>query len=198
MVARVTPLAKRRFTNSSANSPSCSTPMGPVITTSVTRSRHVPRRTRGSSASSGNVLIASTTPCTSSAARDMSQPGSKSNVTDALPSRETARELCTPSTPNNAGSTTCTIAASTSSAPAPCQPTETVTLSTTTSGKNCARILGSDAAPNTSITTNNKFAAVLCRVKYDRTPPVDAPISRISCPSVLQSAQPRGQELLPD
>ena len=54
MLARVTPVANSRVTNSSANSANCSTPTGPEITTSVTRSRQNPRATRGSSASSGN------------------------------------------------------------------------------------------------------------------------------------------------
>ena len=165
IVVRVTPSAKRRTTNSSTYCPSCSGSTAPDTTTSVTRSRHAPRRTLGSSASSGKVVIASTAACTSSVARAMSQPGSNSSEIDARPSVDCASVLSTPSTLNNAGSRICTIALSTSAGPAPSQTTLTVTLSTTTSGKNCARILGKAKKPSDTNTTKSRFAAVLCRVK---------------------------------
>jgi hypothetical protein len=40
-----------------------------------------------------------------------------------------------------------------------------VTLSTTTSGKNCARMFGTAAKPATTISTSSRFAAVRWRVK---------------------------------
>ncbi len=165
IVTRVTPAAKRRAVNSSANRPSCSASTGPEITTSVTRSRQMPRRTCGSSAASGSSPIPSTAACTSASARAMSQPGSKSTAIRALPSEEVASVASTPSTPTIAGSRSCTIARSTSSAPAPSQVTETSTCSTITSGKNCARIRGTAAIPAASSTTSSRFAAVRCRAK---------------------------------
>ena len=165
IVVRVTPTSNSRATNSSAKSPSCSGPIAPVITTSVTRSRQAPRRTTGSSASSGKVAIKSTAVCTSSAAWAISQPGSNSSLTEALPSRLVADELSTPSTNRSAGSITWTIPASTSSGPAPSQETLTVTSSTMTSGKNCARMLGIATTPRANRTTKRRFAAVRCRVK---------------------------------
>ena len=170
IVVRVTPSAKSRVTNSSAKRPSCSASSGPLMTTSVTRSRQAPRRTFGSSASSGSVEIASTEVCTSSAARAMSQPGSKSIVIEARPSVDRASVLSTPSTLSKTGSSTCTMALSTSSAPAPSQFTDTVTLSMITSGKNCARICGAAEKPAMIRMTRRRFAAVPWRTKYDRMP----------------------------
>ena len=162
---RVTPRANKRTTSSSAKSPSCWGPTGPVTTTSVTRSRQAPRRTVGSSASSGNVVTASTAVWTSSAARPMSQPASNSSLMDADPSRDSEDELSTPSTARRTGSKTCTMPASTSSAPAPSHTARTVTLSMITSGKNCARILGTATIPATSISSSNRLADVRWRTK---------------------------------
>ena len=106
MLERVTPTANRRVTNSSANKANCSTPTGPEITTSVTRSRQNPRFTLGSSASSGNWLATeSTAICVSSVPRAISQPGSNSMRMRADPSEDVAEVLVTPSIPSNAGST---------------------------------------------------------------------------------------------
>ena len=165
IVVRVTPAAKSLVTNSSANRANCATPTGPEITTSVTRSRQTPRVTFGSSASSGNWLATESTAIwASSVPRAISQPGSNSMVIRAEPSEEVAEVLFTPSIPSNAGSTTCTIARSTSSGPAPSHRTLTVTRSIITSGKNCARICGKETAPATSIISKKRFAAVRCRV----------------------------------
>ena len=160
MAVRVTPTANRRVMNSSANRPNWSGPIGPVITTSVTRSRHTPRRTVGSSASPGSVVIASTATRTSSTARAMSQPGSNSNRMRALPSVDVDSVFSTPSTASIAGSSTCTIAASTSSGPAPSHATRTLTVSRMTSGKNCARMLGIATAPSASKITSSRLASV--------------------------------------
>jgi hypothetical protein len=95
----------------------------------------------------------------------MSQPGLEfeRDARAAFPARE---ELpATPSTASSAGSISWTMPASTSSAPAPGQATETVTLSTTMSGKNCACIRGSAISPAASIRTSSRFAAVRWRVK---------------------------------
>jgi hypothetical protein len=165
IVARVTPASNRRATNSSANRPSCSGATGPVMTTSVTRSHHAPRRTVGVSASSGRSVTLSMATCTSSAARDMSQPGSNSISMDARPSRLVAEVAATPGTATSTGSSTATMAASTSSAPAPSQRTSMSISSEITSGKNCARICGKAVSPAASIRTSSRFAAVRCRVK---------------------------------
>ena len=95
----------------------------------------------------------------------MSQPGSKSTSRDASPSVERVEVSSTPSTACSAGPSTWTTAASTSSAPAPDQATVTPMLSTTTSGKNCARIRGTDAIPAAISTTKRRLDAVRWRAK---------------------------------
>jgi hypothetical protein len=125
---RVTPSANSRIAYSSANRPSWSTETGPVITTSVTRSDQPERRITGSSVPSGRRPVASIAACTSSAARFMSWLGSKSSEIVARPSRDCAVEPSTPSTARSAGSSNSTMPRSTSSAPAPCQSTETEML----------------------------------------------------------------------
>ena len=162
---RVTPSVNSRATISSANRASWSTPTGPEITTSVTGSRQAPRVTSGSSASSGSVPTPFAASSISAAARDMSQPGSNSSVIRARPSVERAVLEVTPSTARSAGSSAWTIPVSTSSAPAPSQRTLTVTLSITTSGKNCARIRGSVEIPTAISTTSSRLATVAWRVK---------------------------------
>ncbi len=132
---------------------------------SVTRSRQAPRRIAGSSASTGRVVTVSTAACTSSAARPMSHPGSNSSAMTATASRLVALLFSTPSIARSTGSSTWTTPASMSSGLAPSQVTETLTLSTTTSGKNCARICGAAAMPRISITTISRLAAVGWRVK---------------------------------
>ena len=135
------------------------------MTTSVTLSDQLPRRTFGSSASRGSVVMESTAVCTSVAARDMSQPGWNSTVMTPKFSRLEADVLSTPSIASISGSSTWMIAASISSAPAPRHSTETVTFAITTSGKNCARMFGTAARPSTTITSSSRFAAVGWRVK---------------------------------
>ena len=160
IVVRVTPTSKSRPVNSSAKRPSCSTPTGPVMTTSVTLSLQALRLTFGSSASSGRFVTVSTADCTSAAARAMSQPGSKSSRIEARPSRAVELDSTTPSTAMIVGSRIWMMPLSTSSAPAPSQVTETVTLSTITSGKNWARMFGKDTKPSVTRTTRRRFAAV--------------------------------------
>ena len=82
----VTPALNNRSANSSAIRPNCVTPMGPEITTSVTRSLQLPRKITGSSASSGNVEMPASAVSTSEFARDISQSGSNSNLLRASPS----------------------------------------------------------------------------------------------------------------
>ena len=110
MVERVTPAPNSRTTNSSAYLLSRFTDTGPVMTTSVTRSRHALRRTSGSSASSGRPDVASTAARTSSVPRFMSHPGSNSSVILALPSLDWDEVDSTPSTASSAGSSSWTIA----------------------------------------------------------------------------------------
>ena len=165
MVVRVTPSANSRIVNSSAKLASWSMPTGPVITTSVTRSRQPPRRITGSSASSGRLVTASTAVSTSASARAMSQFGSNSRLMRARPSLASAVVPTTPSTTSRAGSSSCTMAASMSSAPAPSQRTVTLIWSDTTSGKNWVRICGIAATPAASSRISSRFAAVRCRVK---------------------------------
>ena len=105
----VTPALNNRRANSSAIRPSCVTPMGPEITTSVTRSLQLPRKMTGSSASSGSVEIPSSAVSTSAFARDISQSGSNSNEMRARPSVDRLLALDTPSTANKAGSRTFTM-----------------------------------------------------------------------------------------
>ena len=105
----VTPALNNRRTNSSAIRPSCVTPMGPEITTSVTRSLQLPRKIMGSSASSGSVEMPSSAVSTSAFARDISQSGSNSSDIRARPSVDRLLVLDTPSTANRAGSKTFTM-----------------------------------------------------------------------------------------
>ncbi len=165
IVVRVTPSAKSRWLNSSAKRASWSTPTGPEITTSVTRSRQTLRVTSGGSASSGRVVTPSTAACTSAAARSMSQPGSNSSSIRARPSEARLEAEDRPSTAISAGSTGSITARSTSSGPAPSQSMSTSIASTTTSGKYCARICGSAARPKTTSRTRTRLAAVAWRVK---------------------------------
>ncbi len=165
IVVRVTPSRNSRRTSSSAMRPSWPAPTGPVITTSVTRSRQPPRDTSGSSAASGRSLAPSIAASTSAAARAMSQPGSNSISISARPSTDSLSIPATPSTARSAGPRTPTMPSSTASEPAPSQITETSISSETTSGKNCARIRGRAARPRTIISASRRFAAVRWRVK---------------------------------
>ena len=165
MTVCVTPSANKRVTISSAKRPNCSAPTGPVITTSVTRSLQPPLRISGSSALLGRLLVLSSANWTSSRAFSISVPGRNSSVMLARPSNEVERLSVTPSTASKTGSRTCTMAASTSSAPAPSQMTVMSTSSTTTSGKNCARMFGNATRPAPNIKIKNRFAMVRCRVK---------------------------------
>jgi hypothetical protein len=135
------------------------------MTTSVTVSRQTPRETLGSSASPGRLPAWVSAVFTSASARLISQPGSNSNPMRALPSDEREVELATPSTTSSEGSSTCTMARSTSSAPAPDHDTETLMFCTTVSGKLCDRIRGSALMPAAIMMTSTMLARVLCRVK---------------------------------
>ena len=135
------------------------------MTTSVTRSYQTLRSITGSSISSGRLVTESTAVCTSSPARAMSQPGSNSRRITARPSNEVLVVPSTPGTARSAGSSTWTIPASTSSAPAFSHTVFTVTLSRMTSGKNCARMLGMATRPDSSSRTSSRFATVPWRVK---------------------------------
>ena len=95
----------------------------------------------------------------------MSQSGSNCSVRLAAPSRATEDVLSTPSTASSAGSSTATIWRSTSSGPAPVQATDTVTVSITTSGKNCWRIDRPPQTPASSISAISRLAAVRWAMK---------------------------------
>ena len=124
----------------------------------------------GSSLSCGKEVTLSKAVSTSAFALAISQSGSNSRDIRARPSFDVLFAPLTPSTPSKTGSKTRTMAASTSSAPAPCQTILKFMLSIIISGKNCDRILGNAKSPATIKITKSKLAIVLWRVKYDKIP----------------------------
>ena len=160
IVVRVTPSANSRATNSSANRASWSTP-------DRAGDHHIGHRVAPGAAAHVRVFGVvgqgadrrSTASSTSSAARAMSQPGSNSSVIRARPSVERAVLEVDPLDGqqrrfqhlHDAGVDVLGPGA------VPAR-RETVTLSMTTSGKNCARIRGRVATPTAISTTSSRLA----------------------------------------
>ena len=165
IVVRVTPAWKSFCTRSSAKRASWSTPTGPVITTSVTGSRHSRRTMRGASISSGRSVTPATAASTSAWARSMFQPVSNSTMISLRSSRATERVSSTPSSACSTGISGATTARSLSAGPAPSHSMLMLICSNTMSGMNCARIRGAAARPSPISSSIKRFAAVRWRAK---------------------------------